>query len=100
METNFEIACNDFVSREVDRLARLQPCELMQLERKSEELTVAGKAAKLFHSVADFGDHRCIGVILEIPGILRVGERQFQGGVKVELRSQRMSDVEAAELFN
>lgn len=100
METNFEIACNDLVSREVDRLARLSPCELMRLEQKREEVSIVGKAAKLFHSVADFGDHRRIGVVLIIPGILGFGERKFQGGIKVELQTERMSDTEAAELFS
>lgn len=64
METNFQIACNDFVSRKIDRLARPSPCELMLLERKRKDVTIMGKAARIFHSVADFGDHRRIGAVL------------------------------------
>lgn len=72
----------------------------MQLERRSEEVTVEGVAAKFFHTVTDFGNARNIGVILLIPGTLGFGRRQFQGGIKVELRSEHMYDVEAAELFD
>jgi len=82
METSFEIACNDFVSREVDRLARLSPCELIQLVRKSEDITVGGRAAKIFHTVADFDDSRCIGAVLLVPGMLGFGQRKFQGGIR------------------
>jgi len=100
METNFEITCNAFVSKEVDRLARLSPCELMQLTQKGVEVTVADKAAKLFHHIVDFGDTRRIGVILLFPSKLGFGGWQFRGGVRVHLRSERISGAEAAELFD
>lgn len=100
METDFEITCNAFVSREVDRLARLSPCELMQLTQIGVDVTVADKAAKLFHRIADFGDTRQIGVILLFPSKLGFGGWQFRGGVRVHLRSERISDDEAAELFD
>lgn len=78
MSTDFENTCNEFVSREVDRLARLSPCELMRLTQKSEEATVAGNSAKLIYQISDFGDIRQIGVILLIPSKLGFGGRQIQ----------------------
>eukprot|EP01034_Spumella_vulgaris_P040851 gene40851-biopygen34690 len=97
---SFETACNDLVSQEVDRLARLTPCDLMQLTCSSAEVSVAGIDARLVRRVADFGSTRHLGVVLLIPGILGFGERRFQGGIKVELLSQRMSDLEAVDLLD
>ena len=100
MINSLKSACDDIVSREVDRLARLTPSELMRLSPKSEAITVEGATAKFSQTVADLGDMRHIGVILLIPGILGCGRQQFQGGIKVQLRSERMSDDEACEVFD
>ena len=100
MINSLKSACDDMVSREVDRLARLTPCELMRLSPKSEVITVEGATAKFSQTVADFGDIRHIGVILLIPGTLGCGRQQFQGGIKVQLRSERMSDDEASDIFD
>jgi len=72
----------------------------MRLSPKSEVITVEGATAKFFQTVADWGDIRHIGIIVLIPGTLGLGRQQFQGGIKVQLRSERMSDDEASEVFD
>lgn len=88
------------VDVEVDRLARLTPCELMQLEPESREVNTAEGRIQLTRLIFDGGDHRRIAVVVERPVLLGVAKRKFAGALDVQLRCERLSSDEIGDLYD
>ncbi len=88
------------VELEVDRLSRLSPCELMQLEPKSWKVETAQDLVELAYSIFDGGDHRLIAVMAERPVLLGLAKRKFAGALKVQLGCERLSSYEVATLYD
>jgi hypothetical protein len=87
------------VDQEIDRLARLTPCELMQVQPKSWKVDTALGVVKLTCVILDGGDHRRIAVLAErlLPGFAR---RKFANALKVRLSCERLSSDEVADLYD
>jgi hypothetical protein len=69
------------VDQEVDRLARLSPCELMQLKAERWKLTIELGMVELAHQIFDDGNLRRIAVVAERPLLLGFGKRKFAGAL-------------------
>lgn len=90
----------DAVDQEIDRLARLSPCELMQLAPRRWSVETAAGPVNLQYKIDDLGDVRHIAVLADRPVLLGIARRRFAGGLKVELRMTRMSDLEVVDLYD
>jgi len=84
----------------VDRLARLSPCELMQIQSKSWKVDTEQGVIELAYLIFDGSDHRRIAVMAERPVLLGFARRKFVGALKVQLSSERMSNHEVAALYD
>lgn len=90
----------DAVDREIDRLARLSACELMRLEPKSWKVETEFGAMELTCMIHDWGEVRHIAVLADKPVLLGLARKRFVAGIKVTLSYERMSDAEAADLYD
>ncbi|MGK5060369.1 hypothetical protein ACQ4WY_25885 [Janthinobacterium sp. LB2P49] len=88
------------VDLEVDHLARLSPCELMQIQPKSWKVDTEQSVVELAYLIFDGGDHRHIAVMAERPALLGFARRKFAGALKVQLSSERLSSSELAALYD
>lgn len=88
------------VDLELDRLARLSPCELMQLKPKSWKVDTEQGLVEVVYSIFDGGDHRRIAVMAERPVLLGFAKRKFVGALKVRLGCERLSSYEVADLYD
>ncbi|QBE66118.1 hypothetical protein [Pseudoduganella lutea] len=88
------------VDLEVDRLSRLSPCELMQLTPKHREVETGRGVVELAYLIFDGGDFRRIAVMAERPVMLGFAKRKFAGALKVQLRCERLSGDEVADLYD
>ena len=86
------------VDLEIDKLCRLSPCELMALKPLSKTVTIDGIDIPISYHIMDLGEKRNIGVLSERS--LMVGVRKFSSGIEVELKAVRMSDHDAANLYD
>ena len=86
------------VDLEIDSLARLSSCELMNLTNHEKIISIGKDRIKINFLIQDFGDIRHIGVIASQK--LLVGTRNFAAGITIELNSKRMSKKEVAELYD
>lgn len=97
---NLDAIYQDTVDREVDRLARLALCELMQLQPKSWKVDTEQGLIELAYLIFDGGDHRHIAVMASRPVLLGFASRKFAGALKVQLRCDRLSSYEVADLYD
>jgi hypothetical protein len=88
------------VDLELDRLARLSPCELMQLKPKRWKVDTEQGHVELAYSIFDGGDHRRIAVMAERPVLLGLAKRKFAGALKVQLSCERLPSYEVADLYD
>jgi hypothetical protein len=95
-----EVIYQNAVNLEVDRLARLSPCELMLIQPKSWKVDTGQGVAELAYLIFDGGDHRRIAVMAERPVLLGFARRKFAGALKVQLSSERLSSYEIAALYD
>lgn len=86
------------VDIEADRLLRLTPCDLMQIETHEVVRLVSNHEIPLWVTVRDFGDVRHIGVVAERKFL--IGCRRFSRGIKVHLSMQSMDSRESAENYD
>ena len=88
------------VDLEVDRLARLSPCELMQIHPKRWAVDTEQGVVELGYLISDGTDHRRIVVMAERTVLLGFAKRKFVGGLNVQLSTERLSSQEAAALYD
>lgn len=88
------------VDQEADRLARLTPCDLTQIQSKRWKVNIEQGVAELGYLIYDGGDHRWIAVTAERPVPLGFARRKFAGALKVQLSTERLSSYEVADLYN
>lgn len=98
--SDLETAYRDEVDREIDRLSRLLPCELMQLTPRSWKVETSSGSVDLACLIHDLGDVRHIAVMAQRPVWLGLAYEKFYAGIKVKLTFERMSDTEAADLYD
>jgi hypothetical protein len=88
------------VDLEVDRLARLAPCELMQLKPKGWKVNTEQGPIELTYFIFDGEDHRRIAVMASRPALFGFACKKFAGALKVQLRCERLSSDEVADLYD
>lgn len=88
------------VDLEIDSLARLSPCELMQIQPKSWKVDTVQGVIELAYLIFDGGDNRRIAVVTERPVLLGFAKRKFVSALKVQLSSERLSSFEVAALYD
>lgn len=88
----------DAVDAELDLLARMTPCQLMQLQPAIKTVHSSSVEVEIAYTIADYGDSRNIGVTATRK--LLVGHRKYSGGIVVQLGSRRMTEQEAAERYD
>lgn len=88
------------VDLEIDSLARLSPCELMQIQPKSWKVDTVRGVFEMAYLIFDGGDHRRIAVVTERSVLLGFARRKFAAALKVQLRSERLSSYEVAFLYD
>jgi hypothetical protein len=88
------------VDLEVDRLARLSPCELMQIHPKRWAVDTAQGVVELVYPISDDTDRRRIVVMAERPVLLGFAKRKFVGALNVRSSAERLSSYEAAALYD
>jgi hypothetical protein len=94
-----DIIYQNAVDREVDRLARCSPCELMQLQPQNWSVDTEQGSIELARSIHDGGDFRQIAIVAERPVMLGFAKRTFAGALKVKLSCERLSTDEVADLY-
>ncbi|MTW10044.1 hypothetical protein GM658_05470 [Pseudoduganella eburnea] len=85
------------VDLEADRLLRLSPCELMQIQNHEVISSVAGGEVSVLIKIIDLGDFRHIGVLAERKYFL--GSARYARGIKVQLSMQSMDSDEIAKYY-
>ena len=85
------------VDLEIDRISRLNACDLMKVEEGERNIEISGHQITVYFDVKDWGDTRHIGVLATKK--LFIGYRKFYAGMLVELESRRITDKEASELY-
>ena len=88
------------VDIEIDNLARLSPCELMQIQPKCWKVDTVQGVVELAYLIFDGGDHRRIAVVTERSVLLGFARRKFAAALKVQLRSERLTSYEVATLYD
>jgi hypothetical protein len=88
------------VDLEVDRLARLSPCELMQLHPKCWTVDTGQGVVELAYLISEGSDHRRIAVVAERPVLLGFAKRKFAGALKVQMSTERLSSHQVADLYD
>ncbi|THC46309.1 hypothetical protein C2862_03625 [Massilia sp. Mn16-1_5] len=90
----------DAVDSEIDRLARLSPCELMRIEPLSWKLDTECGPVELHCVISDQSDVRHIVVMSERPLMLGMARRRFVAAVEVKLSAERMSNACVSDLYD
>lgn len=97
---NLDSICQDAVDQEIDRLARLSPCELMQLTPENRRVDTKLGPAELTYLIFDGGDFRHIAVMIERSNMFGLTKRKFTSALKVKLSFERLSTYEVADLYD
>lgn len=88
------------VDLEIDRLARLSPLELMQLNPRSWKVDAEHCLVELAYLILDGDDHRRIAVVAERPFLLGLAKRKFVSALKVQMSCERLSSYEVADVYD
>jgi hypothetical protein len=95
-----DIIYQNAVTQEIDRLARLSPCDLMQLEPRSWKVETELVPIELTCKIFDGGDQRLIAILAERPVMLGLAARKFADALEVKLSCERLSSLQVADFYD